>query len=231
MSTLPCPDILTVHSFGRSSLVKIAHLGRDPRCPKGKAPEQGGARKALDAKVLITLKVSNLDQTATKKRMILHVRPPERLPHPPTPPAARLKEPKSKACTRPRVRRLLGVYFFVASENRPSTVMIAAQSTGGAAGAKRQLTRHSRQCLRQTTFGNCRRTYGSSIRRDSSAKTNARIAGVALTGLHGDKAVAAMGKTLEREGGKRVLRKQERGRAHKSDEPLFHTIPHMYSGY
>jgi hypothetical protein len=54
---------------------------------------------------------------------------------------------------------------------------------------------------------------------------NARIAGVALTGLHGDKAVAAMGKTLEREGGKRVLRKQERGRAHKSDEPLFHTFP------
>jgi hypothetical protein len=55
---------------------------------------------------------------------------------------------------------------------------------------------------------------------------NARIAGVALTGLDGDKAVAAMGKTLEREGGKRVLRKQERGRAHKSDEPLFHTFPH-----
>jgi hypothetical protein len=54
---------------------------------------------------------------------------------------------------------------------------------------------------------------------------NARIAGVALTGLHGDKAVAAMGKTLEREGGKRVLREQERGRAHKSDEPLFHTFP------
>jgi len=29
--------------------------------------------------------VSNFDQTATEKRMILHVRPPERLPHPPTP--------------------------------------------------------------------------------------------------------------------------------------------------
>jgi hypothetical protein len=35
-----------------------------------------------------------------------------------------------------------------------------------------------------------------------------------------------MGKTLELDGGKRVLRKQEGGRAHKSDEPLFHTIPH-----
>jgi hypothetical protein len=36
---------------------------------------------------------------------------------------------------------------------------------------------------------------------------NAGIAGVALTGLHGDKAVTTMGKTLELEGGKRVLRK------------------------
>jgi hypothetical protein len=54
---------------------------------------------------------------------------------------------------------------------------------------------------------------------------NARIAGVALTGLHGYKAVATMGKTLELDGGKRVLRKQEGGRAHKSDEPLFHTFP------
>ena len=53
-----------------------------------------------------------------------------------------------------------------------------------------------------------------------------RIACVALTGLHGYKAVAAMGKTLERDGGKRVLRKQEGGCAHKSDEPLFHTFPH-----
>ena len=51
---------------------------------------------------------------------------------------------------------------------------------------------------------------------------SARIAGVALTGLHGYKAVAAVGKTLELDGGKRVLRKQERGREHKSDEPLFH---------
>jgi hypothetical protein len=54
---------------------------------------------------------------------------------------------------------------------------------------------------------------------------NARIAGVALTGLHCDKALAAMGKTLEPESGKRVLRGQERGRAHKSDEPLFHNNP------
>jgi hypothetical protein len=33
-----------------------------------------------------------------------------------------------------------------------------------------------------------------------------------------------MGKTLELDGGKRVLRKQEGGRAHKGDEPLFHEI-------
>jgi len=60
---------------------------------------------------------------------------------------------------------------------------------------------------------------------------NARIAGVALTGLHGYKAVAAMGKTLELDGGKRVLRKQEGGRAHKSDEPLFHTFPHASAAH
>ena len=55
---------------------------------------------------------------------------------------------------------------------------------------------------------------------------NARIAGVALTDVHGDKTVAAMSKTLELNGGKRVLRKQGGRRAHKSDEPLFHTFPH-----
>jgi hypothetical protein len=82
----------------------------------------------------------------------------------------------------------------------------------------------TKKVFRQTTFGNCRRTYGSSIRRDSVS--NMRIAGVALTGLHGDGAVAAMGKTLELESGKRVLRGQEHGRAHKSDEPLFHNNPH-----
>jgi len=60
---------------------------------------------------------------------------------------------------------------------------------------------------------------------------NARSAGVALTGLHGYKAVAAMGKALELDGGKRVLRKQEGGRAHKSDEPLFHTFPHASMRY
>jgi uncharacterized MAPEG superfamily protein len=54
---------------------------------------------------------------------------------------------------------------------------------------------------------------------------NARIAGVALTGLHGYKAVATMGKTFELDGRKRVLCKQEAGRAHKSEEPLFHTFP------
>ena len=53
---------------------------------------------------------------------------------------------------------------------------------------------------------------------------NARIAGVALTGLHGYKTVAAMGKTLERDGRKRVLCKQEGGGAYKSEEPLFHTF-------
>jgi len=54
---------------------------------------------------------------------------------------------------------------------------------------------------------------------------NARIAGVALTGLHGYKAIATMGKPLESDGGERVLRKQNGGRAHKSEEPLFHTFP------
>jgi hypothetical protein len=54
---------------------------------------------------------------------------------------------------------------------------------------------------------------------------NARIAGVALTGLHGYKAVGAMRKTLELDGRKRVLCKQEGGRAHKSEKPLFHTFP------
>ena len=56
---------------------------------------------------------------------------------------------------------------------------------------------------------------------------NARIAGVALTGLHGYKAVAAMGKTFELDGSKRILCKQEAGRAHKSEEPLFHTFPNV----
>jgi len=37
---------------------------------------------------------------------------------------------------------------------------------------------------------------------------NARIPGVALTGLHGYKAVAAMSKPLKHDGSKRVLRKQ-----------------------
>jgi hypothetical protein len=46
---------------------------------------------------------------------------------------------------------------------------------------------------------------------------NARIAGVALTGLHGYKAIAAMRKTLELNGGKRVLRKEEGERAHKGE--------------
>jgi hypothetical protein len=55
---------------------------------------------------------------------------------------------------------------------------------------------------------------------------NARTAGVALTGLHGYKAIAAMGKALELDGGKRALRRQESGRAHQSDEPLFHGFPH-----
>jgi hypothetical protein len=84
-----------LHSFGRSSLVKIAHLGRDPRCPKGKAPEQGGARTALDAKVLITLKVSNFDQTATKKRDDFTCKAAGAAPPSPDTPAARLPQPNS----------------------------------------------------------------------------------------------------------------------------------------
>jgi len=35
--------------------------------------------------------VRNFEQTATKERMILHVRPPERHPPSPTPPAARIR--------------------------------------------------------------------------------------------------------------------------------------------
>jgi hypothetical protein len=54
---------------------------------------------------------------------------------------------------------------------------------------------------------------------------NARIVGVALTGLHGYKAVVAMGKTLELDGSERVLRKQKRGCPNKREEPLFHTFP------
>ena len=34
-----------------------------------------------------------------------------------------------------------------------------------------------------------------------------------------------MSKAFELDRGERVLRKQEGGRAHKSDEPLFHNIP------
>lgn len=55
---------------------------------------------------------------------------------------------------------------------------------------------------------------------------NARIAGVAFTGVHGYRAVAAMGKTLELDGGQRVLRHQHSGGARKSDEQPFHTFPH-----
>jgi hypothetical protein len=55
---------------------------------------------------------------------------------------------------------------------------------------------------------------------------NARIAGVAFTGVHSYWAVAAMGKTLEFDRGKRILRTQEGGGARKSDEQYFHTFPH-----
>ena len=54
---------------------------------------------------------------------------------------------------------------------------------------------------------------------------NARIAGVALTGFYGYKAVPAMGEALELDGRERALHQQEIGCAHKSDEPLFHTFP------
>jgi hypothetical protein len=53
---------------------------------------------------------------------------------------------------------------------------------------------------------------------------NARIGGVAFTGVQGYKALAAMGKTLEHDGSNRILRKQEGGRAHKTDKQLFHTF-------
>jgi hypothetical protein len=56
---------------------------------------------------------------------------------------------------------------------------------------------------------------------------NARIAGVAFTGMHGYKTLAAMGKTLEHDGGNRILCKQEGGRAHKTDKQLFHTCSHV----
>ena len=58
-----CPDILACTPLAEAVWSKLLTLGRDPRCPKGKAP--GGARAAQEAKVLISLKVSNLDQTAT----------------------------------------------------------------------------------------------------------------------------------------------------------------------
>jgi hypothetical protein len=60
---------------------------------------------------------------------------------------------------------------------------------------------------------------------------NARIAGVALTGLHGDEAVAAVRKTLEYDGGARVLRKQKNGRGHKSQEALFHRFSHVSNSH
>src|SRR5215472_2407890 len=50
------------------------------------------------------------------------------------------------------------------------------------------------------------------------------ITGVTFTGMHGYKTLAAMGKTLEHDGSNRILRKQEGGRAHKTDKQLFHTI-------
>ena len=55
---------------------------------------------------------------------------------------------------------------------------------------------------------------------------NARIAGVTLTGFHGYKAVAAMGKPLELDGRNCVLRRQEGGCTYKSNKPLFHTFPY-----
>jgi hypothetical protein len=45
--------------------------------------------------------------------------------------------------------------------------------------------------------------------------------------MHGYKALAAMGKTLELDGGIRILRKQEGGRAHKTDKQFFHTFSHV----
>jgi hypothetical protein len=69
-------------------------------------PRQGPP-PLLGRQLLISLsrasEVSNFDQTATKERIILHVRPAGAAPPSPRHPAARLKEPKSKAtCVRPR---------------------------------------------------------------------------------------------------------------------------------
>jgi hypothetical protein len=45
--------------------------------------------------------------------------------------------------------------------------------------------------------------------------------------MHGYKALAAMGKTLEYNGGNRTLGKQEGGRTRKTDKQLFHTRSHV----
>ncbi len=58
---------------------------------------------------------------------------------------------------------------------------------------------------------------------------DARIAGVALT-VHGDQALPAMSKTLQLYGGKRVLLKQEGGRACKSNNPPFHAFLMLVNG-
>jgi hypothetical protein len=66
-----CPDILVCTPLAEAVCAKLLTRSR---------PE---ARAAREAKVLISLKVSNFDQTVTKERTILHVRPPAR--HPPSP--------------------------------------------------------------------------------------------------------------------------------------------------
>jgi hypothetical protein len=57
-----CPDILVCTPLAEAVCAKLLTRSR-PELPPKKKPQQGGA--AREAKVLISLKVSNLDQTAT----------------------------------------------------------------------------------------------------------------------------------------------------------------------
>ena len=57
-----CPDILVCAPLAEAVCAKLLTLGATRGAPM-KSPR--GARAAREAKVLISLKVSNLDQTAT----------------------------------------------------------------------------------------------------------------------------------------------------------------------
>jgi hypothetical protein len=75
-------------------VIEGRHVGY--RCIATRGCAAKGARRSLarlllGRQLLISLKVSNIDRTATKERMILHVRPPERQPPSPDTPAARIR--------------------------------------------------------------------------------------------------------------------------------------------